>query len=90
MNRSNRLKNLTKKYPCMKKLMIFVSSFIFILCLGGCNNEASSIGIIGGADGPTAIFVTSQIRWLNVCRLISVIIVAILIAVIVYLNKKKK
>ena len=74
----------------MKKLMIFVSSLILVLCLGGCNNEASSIGIIGGADGSTAMLLTSQIRWLGVCGLISVIIVAILIAVIIYLNKKKK
>ena len=74
----------------MKKLIIFVSSLILILCLGGCGNEASSIGIIGGADGPTATFVTSQIHWMSVCKLISVIIVAILIAVIIYHNKKKK
>lgn len=29
--------------------------------LGFFNNEAASIGIIGGADGPTAIFVTSKL-----------------------------
>ena len=74
----------------MKKLIIFVSSLILVLCLGGCGNEASSIGIIGGADGPTATFVTSQIHWMSICKLISVIIVAILIAVIIYLNRKKK
>ena len=74
----------------MKKLIIFVSSLILVLCLGGCSKEASSIGIIGGADGPAAIFVTSQIQWMSVCKLILVIIVAILIAVIIYHNKKKK
>jgi len=74
----------------MKKLMIFVSSFILVLCLGGCSNATSSIGIIGGAEGPAAIFVTSQIHWLSVCKLILVIIVPILIAVIIYLNKRKK
>ena len=26
-------------------------------------NEAYSIGIIGGADGPTAIFVTGRFPW---------------------------
>ena len=74
----------------MKKLMIFVSSLIFVLCLGGCSKEASSVGIIGGADGPAATFLTSQIQWMNVCKLISVILVVILIAVIGYLIKKKK
>lgn len=74
----------------MKKLIIFVLSLVLILCLGGCGNEASSIGIIGGADGPTATFVTSQIRWMSICKFISVIIVVVLIAVIIYLIKKKK
>ena len=74
----------------MKKLVIFVSLLILVLCLGGCNNEASSVGIIGGADGPTARFLTYQTHWLIVGGLISAIIVAILIAVIIYLNKKKK
>ena len=74
----------------MKKLINFVSSLILVLCLGGCSKEASSVGIIGGADGPTAMFLTSQIQWINVCKLISVVIVAILIAVIIYLNRKKK
>ena len=74
----------------MKKLIIFVSSLILVLCLGGCSKEASSVGIIGGADGPTATVLTSQIHWINVCKLISVVIVAILIAVIIYLKRKKK
>ena len=74
----------------MKKLMIFVSSLILVLCLGGCSKEASSVGIIGGADGSTAAFLTSQIHWMSVCKLISVILVVILIAVIGYLIKKKK
>ena len=74
----------------MRKLTIFVSSLIFALCLGGCNNKATSIGIIGGADGPTAIFVTSKINWLSICALIGVIVAAILVTIIIYFNKKKK
>ena len=72
----------------MKKLITFVFSFI-VLCLGGCNNNAASIGIIGGADGPTAILVTSTINWPGILGLIGVIIV-ISVALIIYLNKKKK
>ena len=72
----------------MKKLMIFVFSLIFASYLSGCNNEAASIGIIGGADGPTAIFVTSKINWLSVYGLIGVVIVTILVALIIYLKKK--
>ena len=42
------------------QLGIFVT-FIGALMLGFSPAEASSIGIIGGADGPTAIFVTSKL-----------------------------
>lgn len=74
----------------MKNLMIFVFTLLFAFCLGGCSNEAASVGIIGGADGPTAIFVTSNIHWPSVYGLIGVIIVTILVALIIYLRKKKK
>lgn len=42
------------------QLGIFVA-FLGALLLGFSAEEASSIGIIGGADGPTAIFLTSQL-----------------------------
>ena len=41
------------------QLGIFVT-FIGAILLGFSGQEAGSIGIIGGADGPTAIFVTSK------------------------------
>lgn len=42
------------------QLGIFVA-FIGALAIGFTPEEAGSIGIIGGADGPTAIFVTSKL-----------------------------
>ena len=42
------------------QLGIFLA-FIGAILLGFTGNEAASIGIIGGADGPTAIFVTSKL-----------------------------
>lgn len=42
------------------QLGIFIA-FIGALLLGFQINEAASIGIIGGADGPTAIFLTSKL-----------------------------
>ena len=74
----------------MKKLMVFILSSVFVLCLSGCSKESTSIGIIGGADGPTAMFVTSQINWPSVCGLIGAIVVTILIIRIIHHNKKKK
>ena len=72
----------------MKKLIVFV---LLLACtfLVGCSNEAANIGFIGGADGPTAVFVSSDVNWLNVCGLIGVIIVVVL-AVLIYRKKKKK
>ncbi len=42
------------------QLGIFIA-FIGALLLGFTSQEAASIGIIGGADGPTAIFLTSKL-----------------------------
>ena len=42
------------------QLGIFLT-FVGALCLGFTAAEAGSIGIIGGADGPTAIYVTSRL-----------------------------
>jgi oxaloacetate decarboxylase beta subunit len=43
------------------QLGIFAAFFLARL-LGFDNNAAASIGIIGGADGPTAIFLTSKLK----------------------------
>ncbi len=37
------------------------AAFLGAIALGFSGNEAASIGIIGGADGPTAIFLTSKL-----------------------------
>ncbi len=42
------------------QLGVFVA-FFGAICLGFTGPEAASIGIIGGADGPTAIFLTSHL-----------------------------
>ena len=36
-------------------------AFFGAVCLGFSGNQAASIGIIGGADGPTAIFLTTKL-----------------------------
>ena len=74
----------------MKKIISFVLSFVFAMCLVGCGKESASIGIIGGADGPTAIFVASNINWLDIFAFIGVVIVAVLVGLIIYRNKKNK
>ena len=76
----------------MKKLLAFVFSLVCVLGLFGCNSESTSVGIIGGADGPTAIFLTYSIsitKWMYVIGFIG-IVVAILVALFFYCKKKKK
>ena len=73
----------------MKKRIISVLLFA-VWCLSGCSSEAASIGVIGGADGPTAIFVTSNTNWLNIGGFLAAAAVAIWVVVIIYNNQKKK
>ena len=73
----------------MKKLQSAVLSVILVMCLSGCSSKSASIGIIGGADGPTSVFVTSRLSWPAVCC-IGVVIAAIVVALLIHHNKKKK
>ena len=72
----------------MKKTIVFALLFIFVLGLFGCSKETASVGIIGGADGPTAIFITSGTNWINIYSFIGAIIVIAFIAYFIYRNKK--
>ena len=75
----------------MKKLLALVFSLVCVLGLFGCSSESDAIGIIGGADSPTAILVTSGIiKWIYACGFIGIIVVAILVALFIYCKKKKK
>ncbi len=42
------------------QLGVFLA-FFGAICMGFAGNEAASIGIIGGADGPTAIYLTTKL-----------------------------
>jgi Na+-transporting methylmalonyl-CoA/oxaloacetate decarboxylase beta subunit len=49
-------------------------------------NNSNSIGIIGGADGPTAIFITGN----STSIVITLILISILIIGVLYIIFKKK
>ena len=74
----------------MKKLVAFVFDLVCALGLVGCSSESASVGIIGGADGPTAILLTRSIAKWMCDRIFIVIIIAVLIALFIYWKKKKK
>ena len=69
------------------QLGIFLTYFGARL-IGFTSAEAGAIGIIGGADGPTAIFITSSTNWLNIYSLIGLIVATALVVFIIYHNKK--
>ena len=60
----------------MKKRIAGVFLFLSALFPAGCGRKAASIGIIGGADGPTAVFVTGGPDWQNILGLAVIIVVA--------------
>jgi Na+-transporting methylmalonyl-CoA/oxaloacetate decarboxylase beta subunit len=69
----------------MKKAVLWLLAILSTL-FAGCSNEATSVGIIGGADGPTALLVSSKrIRPIIVITIVS----AVIVGIILY-NKKRK
>ena len=46
---------------CIRDRFGVFATFIGALALGFTSQEAASIGIIGGADGPTSIFITNKL-----------------------------
>ena len=68
--------------------IITIIALILALSVGNvCANDAS-IGIIGGADGPTAIFIAGpKLSWLTVA-VSTILIIAIVILVIKKLKNK--
>ena len=71
----------------MKKIIVCLCALLSLV-FTGCSNESDSIGIIGGADGPTAIFVSSSFNWWSII-IGAVIIIAIIVAIILYLKRRK-
>lgn len=70
----------------MKKILL-ISLLSALFSLACCAKESSSIGIIGGADGPTAIMVSQNLP-MNIIVLTAVIVFAI-IAIVFYISNKK-
>ena len=53
----------------MKKMMLALW-LVAMVALSGCyaaKKNAESIGIIGGEDGPTAIWMTTRLPWSKDC-----------------------
>ena len=68
----------------MKK--VFTLLALVLSFLTGCAKESASIGVIGGADGPTAVMVSGPILPMGLVVLGIAVIVAI---IIVFVTHKK-
>ncbi len=74
----------------MKKLIILSCCSLLTLTLIGCVQTANadgSVAIIGGADGPTSIFVTSNFPLIPI--LLSAFIVLTVIVAVLYFKMRK-
>ena len=76
----------------MKSRLVFgiivIIALIIALSVGNVCRSDASLGIIGGADGPTAIFITGpSVSW-GVIALNIVLVIVIAILVIKKLNHK--
>jgi len=68
----------------MKRLIGMIVSKLFMMEYSA---QDSSVGVIGGADGPTSVFVTSSTNWWIV-GLIAAAVVAVV--VVICIRKKNK
>ena len=68
----------------MKK--VFALLALVLTFLTGCAKESASIGVIGGADGPTSVMVSGPVLPMGLVFLGVVVIVAI---IIVFVTHKK-
>lgn len=73
----------------MHKRKLISSCGVLSTLLTGCSqNEAGSIAIIGGADGPTTIYLASSSA--NFWMIQGVIVMGISIAAVIFFLKKRK
>ena len=80
----------TKNYDNLKKygIMYLVLNFarrIYTFAM----QKGVAVSIIGGADGPTSIFLAGKVGGSMIIYLISLVIILIGVAILVYLRKKK-
>ena len=60
---------VNERKTAMKKLMMSIGCAVMV-AIAGCSDtqkSAESIGIIGGEDGPTAIWMTTRLPWSKDC-----------------------
>ena len=80
----------TKDYDNLKKygIMYLILNFIRRIYTFAMQ-KGMSVSIIGGADGPTSIFLAGKIGGSMIAYLVSLVAILIGVGIVIYLKKKK-
>jgi len=74
----------------ISSVILITFSALFLVRLVIFASPSSSLGIIGGADGPTTILVSSTVSWLEILILFSVGLIIFLAAILIFRRIKKQ
>lgn len=80
----------TKDYDNLKKygIMYLILNFVRRIYTFAMQ-KGMAISIIGGADGPTSIFLAGKIGGSMIAYLVSLVVILIGVGIVIYLKKKK-
>ena len=90
--RSMRNRKITRcfAYGLLAAVLIYVLSAIISLIRFALIPVDPNTGIVGGADGPTAVFQTIHIDWDTLCIAVSVLVFAVIMAIVIlHIGKRK-
>lgn len=73
-----------KKYGIMYLILNFVRRiYTFVM------QKGIAVSIIGGADGPTSIFLAGKVGGSMIAYLVSLVVILIGVRIVIYIRKKK-
>ena len=78
---SSRIGSEREDASMVKKLIPISGIFCLIPVFSGCASESASLGVIGGADGPTVILLSSGSCWVYLVP-VGILLVGILVFVL--------
>ena len=80
----------TKNYDNLKKygIMYLILNFVRRIYTFAMK-EAVAVSIIGGADGPTSIFLAGKVGGSMIAYLVSLVVIFIGVGIVIYIRKKK-
>ena len=80
----------TKNYDNLKKygIMYLILNFIRRIYTFAMQ-KGVAVSIIGGADGPTSIFLAGKVGGSMIAYLVSLVVILIGVGIVIYIRKKK-